>query len=432
MADTTSAGRFAAAGRSSPDAIAVRYNAVSLTYRELAGQAGGLALALREQGVRPGDVVATVVDRSPMSVVAMVAIWATGATHAPLDPADPDSRIMRTLSTHRARVVLTDRTNASRVPGSLVLDELPVAPYEPVVSERGAVSDHLTTWYGPIPDIVASTIDAGNACALLTGGTLDLLDRATALNPAAFAARLRAHPPGMLACTPSELYDLIHFGESADLLSTGLLLLDGEPLPTDLARTVLAARPNLAVIPLAGVETAEIEDVLLAERGIREAVVTTEQISRDQPAELVAYLVGLAEHAKLLHKLRQRLPASHIPKRLRQVVRIPLTRDGDTNLAALRKLAGRKPIAPQPPRTETERIIADIWCEVLKHIQIGRHAKFSDLGGNPARSRAVVRKLRRHFPELTIAQLATHPTVAELAAALDADAGPDSTTVVRV
>jgi len=44
----------------------------------------------------------------------------------------------------------------------------------------------------------------------------------------------------------------------------------------------------------------------------------------------------------------------------------------------------------------------------------------------------VVGKLRRQFPGLTVAQLADHPTVAELAAALDANAGPGSTTVVRV
>ncbi|HEY0805231.1 MAG TPA: AMP-binding protein [Pseudonocardiaceae bacterium] len=450
MSDITCADRFATVARGAPDAIALRHNAVGLTYRALAGQAGGVAALLRDRGVRPGDLVATVLDRSPLAVAAKLGIWATGASHAHLDAVEPDSRIARTLAAADARAVLTDRRNARRVPGSLVLDQPTVAPYEPV----GTVRDHimgLCQHIAPIPDRVTSTTDLGDACALLSGGTLDLVDRATALDPKAFAARLRAQPAGMLACTPSELESLFRQGEPADFLPTDVLVLDGDGFPAQLAGTVFDARPNLAVFNHHGmflerfehvdrrltigghrVEPADVEDVLLAQRGIREAVVTGEQASQDGPTELVAYLVGLADHADLLRRLRQRLPASHVPNRLHQVARIPLTREGRTSFTALRKLAARKPVARQCPRTATERLIADIWCDVLKHVEIGLHARFDDLGGNPAKSRAVVGKLRRHFPGLTVAQLADHPTVAELAAALDANAGPGSTTVVRV
>ena len=450
MSDITCADRFATVARGVPDTIALRHNAVALTYRALAGQAGGVAARLRDRGVRPGDVVATVLDRSPLAVIAKLGIWATGASDAHLDAVEPDSRIGRALAAADARVVLTDRRNARRVPGSLVLDRLTAAPYEPVETVRDNMLD-LVLQIAPMPDLVTSTTDLGDACALLTGGTLDLIDRATALHPKAFAARLSAHPAGMLACTPSELESLFRQGEPADLLPADVLVLDGDGFPAALPGMVFDVRPKLAVFNHNGtllerfehvdrrltigghrVEPADIEDVLLAQRGIRAAVVTAEQVSQDGPDELVAYLVGLADHADLMRRLRQRLPAGHVPGRLHQVARIPLTREGRTNFTALRKLAARKPVARKRPHTATERLIADAWCNVLKHVEIGLHTRFDDLGGTPAKARAVVGKLRRHFPGLTVAQLTSHPTVAELAKALDASAGPGSTTVVRV
>ncbi len=580
MSDVTCADRFARVARTAADTIAVRHDAASLTYRALAGQAGALARRLRERGVRHGDVVATVLDRSPLAVIAMLGSWAVGAAYAHIDADEPDSRIAEALSVTEARVVLTDRGNARRVPGSLVLDKLPAAPYEPVAGrsssdvaylaftsgstgtrqavlvEHGSVRNYVTALgerIGSMPDTYASTTtfaaDLGNTSvfgALLTGGTLDIIDAETVLDPTAFAARLRRYPAGMVKCTPSQLETLLNADEPT--LPTDVLIVGGEAFPPHLARSVLAARPDLAVFnhygptettigvlmhrvteadldratvpigrPLAGVdiavldesglpvaagesgelhiggratargyaggdeftsmrfaegidgrhyasgdlvrhneqgdieflgrldrqlkvgglriEPAEVENVLLAQRGIRQAVVTGEPADTDRPTELVAYLVGLVECTGLLRRLRRALPASHVPSRIHHVARIPVTRNGKTNFTALRKLAARKPAAAaRRPDTGTERLVADVWCEVLRHVEIDVRVRFDDLGGDQAKARTVLGKLRGHFPTLTIAQLSAHPTVAELAAALDRDdvAEPGSTSVVRL
>jgi hypothetical protein len=174
--------------------------------------------------------------------------------------------------------------------------------------------------------------------------------------------------------------------------------------------------------------------VLLTQRGIHQAVVTVEPVTPNGPPELVAYLVGLAEPTSLLRRLRQALPPGHVPSRIRHVVRIPTTRNGKTNLTALRKLAAdaiRSANAAQRPRTATERLIADVWREVLRHVEVDVHTRFGDLGGDAAKSRAVLGKLRLHFPSLTAGQLTVQRTVAELAAALDAaDAGSGSSTMI--
>src|SRR5215472_11774035 len=132
MPDITSADRFATVARSEADTIAVRHDNTSLTYRELAGTAGAIARLLRANGVRPGDVVATLLDRSALTVAAMLGIWAAGATYVNVDAGEPDTRVATILPVTAARAVLTDRANAARVPRSLVLDDIGTAPYEPV------------------------------------------------------------------------------------------------------------------------------------------------------------------------------------------------------------------------------------------------------------------------------------------------------------
>ena len=557
MPDLTCADRFATVAHIGADAIALRHNNGVLTYRDLAGRAGAVAHLLRTNGVRPGDVVATVLDRSPMTVVAMLGIWAAGAAYAHVDAGEPDARIAAILPVTGARVVVTDRANDGRVPGSLVLEDIGTAPYEPVTGtssndlafvmcatgpagvpvavavEHGSVRNDIIAVcqrIGPVPRTFATTTslasDLGAASvfgALLTGGTLDIIDERVARTPKTFAARLRKHPVGLLACAPSQLQTLLRTSRPEAVLPTDVLVVGGDVFGSALAGTVLEARPELAVFshyghagaigvlmhrvseadlardvvplgrPLAGVEIAvldeagqpvadgepgqlhvagrtlggestyhpsgdlvrrnaqgdiefvgradrqvtidghrvepaEVEAVLLARRGVRQAVVTAEPAGRDQPLELVAYLVGLVEPTGLTRWLRQALPATHVPARIHQVLRIPKSRNGDTNFATLRKLAADA-IRPAPvpavrPRTVTERLIADIWCAVLKHVDVDVHTSFTDLGGDNFTSLAVLGKLRRHYPSVTIEQLAAHPTIAALAAAI----GPDGTT----
>lgn len=569
MPDITCADRFAAVADIGADAIALRHNNDVLTYRELAGRAGAVAQLLRTNGVRHGDVVATVLDRSPMTVVAMLGIWAAGAAYAHVDAGEPDARIATMVPVTGARVVLTDRANEGRVPGSLVLADIGTAPYEPVTGtspsdlafvvcttgpagvpvtvavEHGSVRDDIIAMcqrIGPVPRTFATmtslATDLGAASvfgALLTGGTLDIVDERVARTPKTFAARLRKHPVGLLACTPAQLRSLLKTARPDAVLPTDTLVVGGDVLGSALAGTVLAARPELAVFshyghaaaigvlvhrvseadldrdvvplgrPLAGaeiavldeagqpvadgepghlhvgraasgeatavrfhasgdlvrrnedgdiefvgrvdrqvtidghrVDPAEVEAVLLTRRGIRQAVVTAEPTAREQQPELVAYLVGLIEPTGLTRWLRQALPTSHVPARIHQVLRIPKSRNGETNFTALRKLAADA-IRPAPvpavrPRNATERLIADIWCAVLKHLDVDVHTTFTDLGGDNFTSLAVLGMLRRHFPSATIEQLADHPTIAALAAAIDPDVttGPSRASEVSI
>jgi amino acid adenylation domain-containing protein len=91
--DKTLAAIFEEQVRLHPDAIAVSYGEVSLTYAELSSRANRLARFLRSQGVRPGSIVAFSMPRSIEAAVCVLAIVKSGGAYLPLDPEYPPARL---------------------------------------------------------------------------------------------------------------------------------------------------------------------------------------------------------------------------------------------------------------------------------------------------------------------------------------------------
>ncbi|MCI3928122.1 non-ribosomal peptide synthetase [Streptomyces sp. AN091965] len=76
-----------------PDAVAVVDGDQVLTYRQLDDRADRLAGRLAHRGIRRGDRVAVMMDRSPDLLVATLAIWKAGAVYVPVDAAYPSRRV---------------------------------------------------------------------------------------------------------------------------------------------------------------------------------------------------------------------------------------------------------------------------------------------------------------------------------------------------
>jgi acyl carrier protein len=69
-----------------------------------------------------------------------------------------------------------------------------------------------------------------------------------------------------------------------------------------------------------------------------------------------------------------------------------------------------------PPRTQMERVLAEIWAEVLGLDQVGIHDPFLDLGGHSLlASQIVARVYDRFHVELSPGSLLGTPTVAAMA-----------------
>jgi amino acid adenylation domain-containing protein len=99
-----------------PDAEAVRFGEVSLTYRELIRRANQLAHRLRALGVGPDTLVGVSVDRTHEMVVALLGVWKAGGAYVPLDPSYPTERLAFMAQDAGLRALITEASLLGAVP----------------------------------------------------------------------------------------------------------------------------------------------------------------------------------------------------------------------------------------------------------------------------------------------------------------------------
>lgn len=100
-----------------PDAEAVRFGDVSLTYRELTERANQLAHRLIEVGVKADSLVGICVERTHEIVIATLGVWKAGGAYVPLDPAYPQERLGFMASDAGLTALITEEAHMSIVPG---------------------------------------------------------------------------------------------------------------------------------------------------------------------------------------------------------------------------------------------------------------------------------------------------------------------------
>ncbi|GAA3131635.1 hypothetical protein GCM10010466_22800 [Planomonospora alba] len=257
----------------------------ALTYAELEAAANRIAHLLLEAGVRADEPVGVLLEPGAGLACALFGIQKSGGGYLPMDPAYPAARITAMLEAAGVRAVVTTAEFADRIgPGRTVLelDRLPSAPEtrpdvdvrpehlhhviftsgstgtpKAVAAEHRSVLSYLR---GMLPRIdvpggsyaVVSTpaADFGLTCvfgALTTGGTVHLVPRETAMDPAAFAGYLSEHRVDVVKCVPSHLELLASGGDLPAVLPGRLLILAGEACPWDLVERARAARPGLRI-----------------------------------------------------------------------------------------------------------------------------------------------------------------------------------------
>ncbi len=168
------------------------------------------------------------------------------------------------------------------------------------------------------------------------------------------------------------------------------------------------------------VELGEVESVLLRHSGVQSAAAVLSEGERNQ--RLLAFVVmkegaGFSQ-PQIRHFLQQQLPAYMVPSRIAQISELPTLLSGKLDRKALSRMtgAGEENDAATPPRTELERAIAALFCEVLRAPQADLHSNFFELGGHSLMAAQMVSRVRvRLNVELSIRDLFKYPTVAELA-----------------
>ncbi|HEX6545027.1 MAG TPA: amino acid adenylation domain-containing protein [Bryobacteraceae bacterium] len=100
-----------------PHAVAVEFEDVQLTYRELSIQSDRIAGKLKRSGIGREAVIAVCLNRSIPFVVAVVGILKAGAAYLPIDPFIPEKRLQYMLDDSRASLVITSLEFAARLNG---------------------------------------------------------------------------------------------------------------------------------------------------------------------------------------------------------------------------------------------------------------------------------------------------------------------------
>src|SRR5450830_1390886 len=112
--------------RETPDAVAVKFDAQTLTYAQLDRQANRLAHALIARGIGPEMRVAIAMPRSAESLVAFLAVLKAGGVYVPLDVEYPRDRLLYMMQDSHAKLLLTHSRVMQQLPLAEGLDTLAI------------------------------------------------------------------------------------------------------------------------------------------------------------------------------------------------------------------------------------------------------------------------------------------------------------------
>ncbi|MGP3991755.1 non-ribosomal peptide synthetase [Streptomyces sp. 3N207] len=182
------------------------------------------------------------------------------------------------------------------------------------------------------------------------------------------------------------------------------------------------------------VEPSETEHALLRHPAVAQAAVVS-VTGEGGEARLVAHVVaadtaqGLPSEAELRGFLLDRLPPAALPSSWHQHRVLPRLQSGKVDRLALADRryahAPQAPSAPgapvtAPPRTATERTVAELWQDLLGTGPLGRAADYFELGGQSLLTMRMIARVRRRFGvRLPARTVFSAPTVALFAAAID-------------
>jgi amino acid adenylation domain-containing protein len=99
-----------------PDAVALEFEGLQLTYAELNKKSNQLAHHLQHFGVGPEVAVGVYMERSIEMVIALYGILKAGGAYVPLDPDYPSERIVFMLEDSEPPVILTQNHLQSKIP----------------------------------------------------------------------------------------------------------------------------------------------------------------------------------------------------------------------------------------------------------------------------------------------------------------------------
>ena len=142
--------------------------------------------------------------------------------------------------------------------------------------------------------------------------------------------------------------------------------------------------------------------------------------SASSPLRIVAYVVtNTATVSDLRHYLNSKLPKHMSPASFVLVDELPRMSNGKVDRRQLSKFQPdlieerEGTTSPKtPPRNEIEKVLMEIWCEVLDQSELCIHDNFYEVGGDSLRSIRILAIAHQRGLYLSPEHFFDHPTIA--------------------
>ncbi|MGO4320901.1 amino acid adenylation domain-containing protein [Pseudomonas sp. KB_12] len=269
--------------RRHPEREAVRDANGALSYGELLEASTGLANALRQRGLQQGDRVALALPRNNDAVISLLAVMQAGGCFLPLDLGQPASRLSALIASadvdfiigtpafesacvqvieasaratgidlpavdQQACAYVIYTSGSTGTPKGVRLSHRAIVAYiTGILAELGCAEAEQPWRHALLSTLAADLGYTQLFGALVSGGSLLLVDDDTRADPNALAQCFAEFTPDLVKLTPNHLHGLLAARPDADLLPRRALLLGGEALQGTLLDTLRALRPDLAV-----------------------------------------------------------------------------------------------------------------------------------------------------------------------------------------
>ena len=139
------------------------------------------------------------------------------------------------------------------------------------------------------------------------------------------------------------------------------------------------------------IELGEIESRIRSIKDINECAITVKTDASGDKAIYAYYTSDKEISASAVRdELRITLPGYMIPAYMMQIEEIPVTRNGKLNKNALPDIEGRIGFEYEAPINETQKIICDIFTQILGAEKVGIKDSFFELGGHSLRATRLV------------------------------------------